>query len=96
MIRIWADFEKEDPMREKELFVDVFDLHPLVITDPTYLKSTHTQTTADYVLEPFLILPNQCFGYSSSAMCFTRLLIDDLSILVVKLETSVVKLRMSV
>ncbi len=30
---IWADFYKEEPGKEKKLFRDVFDLHPLVIND---------------------------------------------------------------
>jgi magnesium transporter len=30
---IWADFDSEDPLRERERFIEIFGLHPLVIDD---------------------------------------------------------------
>lgn len=30
---LWADFDDEDPLREKALFLDTFGFHPLVIAD---------------------------------------------------------------
>lgn len=30
---IWADFDTVDPEREKKLFIETFNLHPLVISD---------------------------------------------------------------
>jgi magnesium transporter len=46
---LWADFEKEDLVREKELFVDVFNLHPLVISDAQRVRhSPKLESFDDY------------------------------------------------
>ena len=46
---IWADFEKNDPVHEKEVFVDVFDLHPLVIADAQRVRhSPKLETFENY------------------------------------------------
>jgi len=37
---IWTDFEKQDPVHEKEVFVDIFGLHPLAIADAQRVRHT--------------------------------------------------------